>query len=340
MNPSPAANSPTAFDTLRARLMFLLGLVYLVLAAGLIHRTTSATVTEFEREVIASGLLVLWPFFLGEALWGVYCRESSQALGPVLLRAVLVCLLPPLRMALRDTRTGLIWVPRIGWEPPGKELSERLEHAFAGPMVIVALMILPVLALEYFRSEQVRHTPELALALDISVSVIWMAFAVEFIFRMSSHEKPRSFMLGHWLDLAIIVLPMLEFLLERWRVAPLARLLRAGQALSPEQLARMERLYRLRGVATEGWHALMLLNFVARLLGLTPEKRLKRIGERIAELQEEISELEKDASSLRERLKGTPPSEADQNQPETRSGGATGELPSAAATVSKQPSGP
>jgi hypothetical protein len=253
---------------------------------------------------------------------------------------MLVWLMPPLRMAIRDARTGSIWVPRIGWQQPGKELSQRLEHAFAGPMLLFALMILPVLGLEYFRANHVRNTPELALALDISVSVIWMAFATELIFRAAAHPKPLAFTLDHWLDVAIVVLPVVEFFLERWRMAPLLRLLRAGEALSPEQLARMERLYRLRGVATEGWHALMVMNFVTRLLGQTPEKRLKRIGERIAELEEQLSELRQDESSLREQLAGQTKSVADQNQPETRSGGATGELPRAAVTASKQPSEP
>ena len=257
----------------------------------------------------------------------------------MLWRAYIVCLMPPWRMALPDPRTGLIWIPRIGWQPHGKELSQRLEHSFAGPMVLVALMILPVLGLEYLRADDVKNSPELSIALDVGIAVIWVAFATEFIFKTSAHPKPLTFAKENWLDLAIVVLPLLEFLLSKWKMAPLARLLRAGQAISPEQLARMERLYRLRGVATEGWHALLLLNFIARLIGHTPEKRLKRIRERITELEEEISELEKDASSLHEKLMAET-SVPDQNQPETRSGGATGELPSAAVTANNRPSEP
>src|SRR5207248_10746406 len=122
----------------------------------------------------------------------------------------LVALLPPWRMALADTRTGLVWVPRIGWQRPGKELFKRLEQAFAGPMVLFAFLILPVLALEYFRSEDVHNTPELALALDIGIAVIWVAFATEFVFKASAHPKPLAFAADRWLDVAIVVLPMLE----------------------------------------------------------------------------------------------------------------------------------
>ncbi len=339
MNPEPAA-APTVFDTFRARAMFFLAFVDLLLVAGLVHRSSHTGVTESEHEMLATGLLALWPLFIIEVVWGVVRRDRTQPRASVVWRAVMVCFMPPWRMALPDSRTGLIWLPRIGWQSRGKELSERLEHAFAGPMVLVALMILPVLGLEYFRSDTVRHTPELSIALDVGIAIIWVAFATEFVFKAFAHTKPLSFAKEKWLDLAIVVLPLLEFVLTKWNMASFAKLVRAGQALSPEQLARMERLYRLRGVATEGWQALLLLNFIARLVGHTPEKRLKRIGDRIAELEEEISELEKDASSLREKLRAQAQAKTDQNQPETRSGGATGELPSAAVTANNRPSEP
>ncbi|VTT96905.1 Potassium channel protein-like OS=Blastopirellula marina DSM 3645 GN=DSM3645_09777 PE=4 SV=1 [Gemmataceae bacterium] len=330
---------PTGLATLRAGTMFALGFAFLVLAAGLIHRGISGSVTHDERQALTTALLAMWPVFVLEAAWGVLRRDRTKPLPPVLWRVLVVCVMPPWRMALPDPRTGLIWVPRVGWHEPGKELSERLEHAFAGPMVLVALMILPVLGLEYLRADEVRATPWLAVALDASIAVIWVAFAAEFVLKASAHPKPLRFARENWLDLAIVALPVMEFALSRWHAAPLARLLRAGQALSPEQLARMERLYRLRGVATEGWHALLLLNVVARLLGQTPERRLARVREKIAELEEEIRELEHDAAALRDRVAGAPPAPA-QNQPDTRSGGATGKLPSDAVTATSRPSGP
>jgi hypothetical protein len=297
--PTPPASppgTPTRSDTIRARFMFALGFVHLLLLAGLIHRSTSTTVSPLELDVMYAGLAVLWPVFMLEVLWGVYRRDRTQPRGPILKRAVLVALLPPWRMALTDPRTGLIWVPRIGWQKPGKELFKRLEQAFAGPMVLFAFLILPVLLFEYVRSEQIRETQGLALALDIGIAAIWLAFATEFVFKASAHPKPFKFARERWLDVAIVVLPLLEFILTKWvDAAPLARLLRAGRALSPEQITRMQRLYRLQGLATKAWHALLLLEGVARLFGVTPEKRLARAEEKIAELEEEIAELRKEA---------------------------------------------
>jgi len=338
MNPEAVSTAkPTPLDTFRARVMFLLSFSFLLLVAGVVHHAINSEATAHELKVMQTALLILWPIFVVEAAWGVVRRDRSQPLRPMLKQAAIVCFVPPFRMAMNDPRTGQIWVPRIGWHPHGKELSERLEHAFAGPMVLVALMILPVLGLEYFSAKDVHNSPELSFAVDVGIAVIWLAFTIEFVFKSSAHPKPTAFAIEHWLDLAIVVLPLLEFVLAKWNLGAIARLARAGQALSPVQLARMERLYRLRGVATEGWHALLLLDFIARMLGHTPEKRLKQIGERIVELENEISELRHDARSLEERLALTRPN---QNQPETRSGGATGEFPSDAVTATKRPSEP
>lgn len=294
---------PTARDTLRARLMFVLAFVYLLLVAGLVHRATSKSVAQIEIDVMYAGLLALWPIFVGEALWGIYRRDRAARRKPIVLRAALVALLPPFRMALADPRTGLIWVPRIGWQKPGKELFKRLDLAFGAPMILFAFLILPILALEYVRSEQVHETRALALALDIGIAVVWVAFATEFVFKSSAHPKPLAFAQERWLDVAIVVLPMLEFVLTKWiDAAPLARLLRAGRALSPEQISRMQRLYRLQGLATKAWHAVLLLEGVNRLLGNTPEKRLTKVEEKIADLEEELKEAREEADELRAKI--------------------------------------
>jgi voltage-gated potassium channel len=294
---------PTPFDTLRARFMFVLAFAYLLLVAGLVHRAISKSVTQWELDVMYVGLVALWPIFAAEAVWGVVRRDRSKRRRPVLMRAALVMLMPPWRMALADPRTGLIWVPRIGWQPPGKELFKRLEKAFGAPMLVFAFLILPLLALEYFRGEVVRDTPGLTLALDVGIAVIWVAFATEFVLKASAHPRPLRFAQERWLDVAIVVLPMLELVLTKWvDAAPLARLLRAGRALSPEQLTRMQRIYRLQGLATKAWHAVLLLEGVGRLLGNTPEKRLGKVEDQIADLEEQLKEARQEADELRVQI--------------------------------------
>lgn len=346
--PAPApAPAPARFDTARARVMFALGFVFLVVAAGYFHRAMSKDATDVELTILYAGLLVLWPVFVLEAWWGVWRRDRSKPRRPVVLRALLVCLMPPWRMALTDPRFGLIWVPRIGWQPPGRVLFKRLDLAFGGPILVFAFLILPVLVLEYVADDEVRASPALRLALDIGVGVIWVAFATEFVFKGSAHPKPWRFVTTHWLDAAIVVLPMLEFVLHHWvEAAPVARLLRLGRAASPEYLARMQQLYRLRGLATKGWQALLVVQAAARLLGVTPEKRLTSLEEKIGEMEEDLADLRKDAEVLREMVaeraaaRAAAAAAAGQNQPVAAAGGGTGEPSGEVATASRRPSGP
>jgi hypothetical protein len=338
--PSPGALRPTVFDALRARLMFVLGFAYLLLVAGLVHRATTLSVTAFELDVMAIGVAFLWPIFVAEALWQLHARDRTKPRKPFIWRTVLVVLMPPWRMAMADSRTGLVWIPRMGWVAPGKDLFKRLDLVFSGPMLLFAFLILPLLIFEYVQSAEVKSNPAMALALDIGIAVIWVAFATEFIFKASVHPKPWQFAKERWLDVAIVVLPMLEYVLTKWvDAAPLARLLRLGRAISPEQIARMQRLYRLQGLATKAWHALLLLEGVARLLGQTPEKRLAKLEEKIAELEEELAELKKDAETVRALI--PPAAEATaQNQPDAASGGRTGEPSGEVVIASNLPSGP
>src|SRR5262245_7578395 len=125
---TPAA-APTRFEAVLARFMFLLSFAFLLLVAGLIHRAQQPQVTQGELNVMYAGLIALWPIFVVEAIAGVARRDRTKPLRPVFLRALLVCLMPPWRMGLVNPRTGLVWVPRIGWAEPGKELFKRIDKA-------------------------------------------------------------------------------------------------------------------------------------------------------------------------------------------------------------------
>jgi hypothetical protein len=284
--------------------MFALAFLYLLLVAGLIHRAQEQEVTLFELTVLTVGLVALWPVFVVEAAIGILARDRSKPLRPALTRAIVVALFPPYRMGTPDPWTGLVWLPWLGWQIPGKPLYKRLEAAFGGPMLVFAFLILPMLAVEYFGVEEVRSRPAVALALHIGVSVIWVAFALEFILESSVAPNPFRHACDRWLDVAIVTLPMLEFVLTKWvDAAPIARLFRLGRALSPEQLARLQQLYRLRGMMGKAWQAFLLLGGVHRLLGAKPEKRIQQIEAQIADLEEQIADLRHQADDLRAALR-------------------------------------
>ena len=284
-----------------AAILFWLAFAYLLTVAGVIHRAHQADISNFEEWVLAVSLMVLWPLFLAEAIYTARRRHESQPRGRVIRRAILVSLFPPLRMGLRHPMNGLVWLPRLGWRVPGKDLLAKLDHIFRVPMLVFAFLILPVLGFEYVASERANANSWFLLALHISIAAIWVAFAVEFILKFSVAPQPVLYVKEKWVDLAIVVLPALEFVLTYWaNSALLARLLRLTRA--SDQLSKYGRLYRMRGLMMKGWHAILTMRAMSRLLGRTLEIELKQNDEAIATLEEELAHLREHSEQLRAQI--------------------------------------
>jgi hypothetical protein len=281
--------------------MFWLAFLHLLLLAGVLHRAHHPEVTRLEVQVMVVGLLILWPVIAVETWVAVLIR--NRAIRPpraTLVRAVSITLVPPLRMGMPCPWTGRLWLPRWGWCERGKCLEDRLDRAFHTPMLVFAVLILPVLALEYVRVEEVRSSHALALFLHISVAVIWMAFATEFAIKVSASRRPFVYSKDRWLDLAIVLVPLMEFALSQLAAAaPLARLIRLTRAVAPDQLARMGQVYRLRGLMMKGWRAVLVLRLVAKVTGNTPEKQLRRLEAEIADAEATLADLRARADELR-----------------------------------------
>ena len=202
--------------------------------------------------------------------------------------------------ARNHDRDGHIWLPRLGWQEVNDDLRVRLEKIFAVPMIIIALMILPVLLVEFRLQEQVAAHLWLRLLLHVSTGLIWFAFAAEFIVMVSVAEKKLRYCREHWLDLAIILLPLISFL----RSLRIVRATRLARMAKVQQLTKMSRLYRLRGLAMRGFRALLMLKLLNRLLGISPEKRLRKYQEQLREKEKEIAALRHYDQGSRERNRG------------------------------------
>ena len=83
----------------------------------------------------------------------------------------------------------------------------------------------------------VAHQPAVRLATRIGKALVWTAFALEFVVMISVVDRKLRYCLQHWIDILVIVLPLIGFL----RMLRLARLGRLNQ------LGRFTRLYRFRG---------------------------------------------------------------------------------------------
>ena len=158
---------------------------------------------------IAMGLFILWPLFIAEFLFNFLRRANrGKTFWQRNRSGLLVCFLPPLRLAAPcHAMNGRIWLPGLGWRMPGKRLSKTLESKFSKPMLFIAMLILPVLIVEFGLQDYVEQDFSARLALHLCTGFIWTAFSFEFIIcekpRMEPHIEEMRKSLGLILDIAI-----------------------------------------------------------------------------------------------------------------------------------------
>ena len=242
-------------------------------------------------QVVTYAIFLVWMVIGGEVLIQLALSTRSRSVNNLnkwRFFAILQCLCPPLRLAAPNiAHDGEIWLPRIGWQTPNRKLYRRLERGFSKPMLFFALLILPLLLVEFTLQNAIQEMYWLRMSIHVCTGLIWSAFAIEFIVLVSASEKRLAYVKKNWIDLAIVLLPIALFL-RSLRAFQLARLTKLAKV---QQLGRMSRIYRVRGLAMKAVRALMLLEVFGRLLGVTAEKRLDRLRQEFAEKQEELDEL-------------------------------------------------
>ncbi|MHB8971978.1 MAG: potassium channel protein [Pirellulaceae bacterium] len=251
----------------------------------------------------------LWLVFLSEFVFQYLVRDRGQPFWRTHVPGLLICLCPPLRLCVRNPEmNGKVWLPGLRWRKVNASLRARLERILSVPMILIALAILPVLLIEFGMRHQVAEYRWLQFTLHVSLGVIWFAFAAEFIVMLSVADKKLRYCKGHWIDIAIILLPFVSFL----RSLRIVRATRVARLARVELLARMSRLYRLRGLAMRALRAMLLLKLINRLLPPDPEKQLKRLREQLREkeadirfLKRQIADLERSVAASRAAAKAS-----------------------------------
>ncbi|MDW8222970.1 MAG: hypothetical protein RMJ82_08475 [Gemmatales bacterium] len=294
----PGASLPSAkSETVLSAVFFALALIFLAELAGFSHRYGRSGVQSWEIRLMGSALAVVWPMFAFEAMvrWYLGWRRGQWLRG--LVQALVVFFVPPLRLGFRGYyRQDQIWLPFLGWQNADKQLYRRLERFFSIPMVCLALLVLPILVCEYGWPEWRDQHAWFGLALDAASAVIWLAFAFEFIVLVSLSANRWQFCVRHWIELLIVLLPLVEVLpMLVTDLVPTMRLLRV---LRLQQLGRFGRVYRLRALLTKLWRSFLVLEIIQRLTGQTPEKRLRRLRELLQAKLEEIEELKGEIAQL------------------------------------------
>ncbi|MHC5004842.1 MAG: hypothetical protein ACYTJ0_17165 [Planctomycetota bacterium] len=136
--------------------------------------------------------------------------------------------LPPPRPGVRHVR-----VLAAGVIVADDSLRKRVDAFFHWPMIVLALLILPLLALDHFYLAKLpldaRGQHWLYWIVRLAFAVIWLAFLVEFIVKITIAECRVEYVKRNWLDVVIILVPVL-------------RPIRAAH------LAKTTRVFTLRGV--------------------------------------------------------------------------------------------
>lgn len=171
----------------------------------------------------------------------------------------------PTQAALAPPRPGErhVNVPLLGIVLADDGLRRRVDRFFHWPMVVLALAILPLLVLDYMLV--VRPAREGVLAQDWvfwlirgGLTLIWLAFLIEFIVKIAVAECRWEYVRRNWLDVIIIMVPLLRPL----RVAV---------------VAKTSRIFTLRGVGMKLGRSVLTV-----VIGMeATERLLHRLGLRL-----------------------------------------------------------
>ena len=230
---------------------------------------------------------ILYLFFVAETVvhWCTGARNMKQHIAYLLM--------PIMRLCPHDHADGnLAWVPGLGWRKTTPQLATFLARIFSGPMIVIALLVLPVVGAEFLYADAMAAHPRRKFVIDTCSGFIWMAFVFEFVVMISIVQKRLRYCKKNWIDVAVVLLPLVSFL-GAARLSRLAKL---------KQLSRTAKIYRMRGLVIRSWRAIVALEVIDALLRRDSDHRMEKLKDRIAEKQQEIDQLNNQVERLRLKI--------------------------------------
>lgn len=263
----------TQLDRVLAIPMFAVSLLFLLTTGALLH-LTEENLTSSLGIWLLSGMGFLYVFIVAEAI-AHWCTGASN-----MRQHIVYLLVPMMRICPHDHIDGkLAWVPGLGWQKTSPRLEANLARMFSAPMIVIALLVLPVVVIEFFYDEMI--TDRQRFAIDTCSGFIWMAFVFEFVVMLSVVKRRLRYCKQNWIDVAIVLLPLVSFM-------GAARL---GRLVKLKQLTRTAKIYRMRGLIIRSWRAVVVLDVIDALLRRDTDRRIEKLQNQIQEKQHEIDQL-------------------------------------------------
>ncbi len=297
----PAISKLQSFENRFAPIMFWFSIVMLMLMGFIIMFSFSPQARELVtpfvlwQATIWYGILMIVP--LAELIYVIYLKNKEAlkvSKNQLVFRAIAIPLMPLRMGARRLSDNDWLWIPFWKWSKCNDILLEELKTKFSMPMIGIALLIIPILFIDLNKTagEQVAaRVPDIKLYLEAVQAFIWVAFTFEFILMFSVTREKLDYCKTNWIDLFIILLPLVSFL----------RTFRAIQGIA--RVNQVARAYRFKGVITKVREALVLADMVQRIMYPNPESQLRALQKKIQKNRREKLHLEKQVEMAVRRIK-------------------------------------
>lgn len=295
---SPKDNLLEKYESKAIPLFFYISLFMLVLSAAIVNAMSSVgemwTLSTFQIRV-AEVFFIGWLLYLADFLIIIILaiKTGSQISSGEFVARCIALIFPPVRLASRHLiQPELIWLPFYHWSKANEGLLKHIKQKFSIPMITIALLIIPVLIVEWKFYEEVSELlqTDLSFVLDMVQGFIWMAFAFEFILMISISNEKVHYAQQNWIDVLIILLPFIAFV-RTMRIIKIARL---------SQLARG---YKLRALLMKARQGLFFASFFYRLLSIKPDFQINNLKRKLDRNQKEREAIEEDLIELYTLLK-------------------------------------
>ncbi|MCK5716960.1 MAG: hypothetical protein KAH77_05670 [Thiomargarita sp.] len=281
-----------------ARIMFILTIIFLALAAILIQYLQVDDGLDFlpRHQEMIDVLLILWClFFLERLIYLIICPKKNY------LAQLCTVLLPPLRLQARhcEGQKYILW--DFTWYAADEATSKHIEKRFLYPILICSIVLIPFWIAEIFFPQGWGKHPILFHIINMGNALIWGLFVIEFIIMFSLTKKRSQYVIKHWLEIFIILLPMLA--LARFLLISKYFYL-SKHAYWFVKLQKILNIYRARTVVTRIIRIFIIIDVVKRLYWMkNPEKYLSVLQEQLLEKEAEVADLKKQISDISELIK-------------------------------------
>ena len=292
-------------ESVSAAIMFWVTIVFLTTMAIIIQyvQIDSGLERLLYAQQLVTLLLICWPIFVIEKIISlIFCQQTWKSYFGL----VFVMLLPPIRLATRRcNHSDFIWLFR--WRLINSSLYTALEKRFLLPILLLSLFMIPFWITELFSPDKLNNHRLLYHSINLGNALIWELFVIEFIIMFSIAEKKLYYLKKHWLELFIIILPMLalaSILISRYALIRQVKLIKPAKLLKIERIRRILNIYRARSVVNRILRILIVIDIFKQFYQRrNPQKYLALLHEKLAQQEQEIVEIKQQIQETKQLIK-------------------------------------